>query len=105
MIRNSLDPIWRLLIDLPVDDPSTMEDLQVEVWDYDQASTDDFLGRCSVPVTVARTAMASQQTQDVWRKLEGVEKGSIKMEVSWAALTMERPKAQVSKKKKRLQGV
>ncbi len=47
VIPDTLDPSWRLLIDLPVDDLSSLEDLSVEVWDRDKASKDDFLVRCT----------------------------------------------------------
>ncbi len=95
VVKDCLDPVWRLMIDLPVDDPSTLEDLRAEVWDKDTATQDDFLGECVVSASVARTAMASGQAQDVWRKLEGVERGSIKMEVAWSKMQVERPPQQV----------
>ena len=90
-VDNCLDPQWRLLVDVPVDDPETLDDVGVEVWDEDRGSKDDFLGRCKVAATVARTAMAGGQTQDVWKPLEDVKRGSVHLEVSWSELKLTRP--------------
>ena len=45
-VAKTLDPKWEMMVDLPVDDPDSLTDLQLAVWDEDNA----FLGRCVVPV-------------------------------------------------------
>ena len=62
-VKDNLNPVWKLLIDLPVDDPDTMEDLPIEVWDEDKVSKDDFLGSCVIPSTTLRTAIATGAAQ------------------------------------------
>ncbi len=91
VIPDCLDPVWKLLVDLPVDDPATLQDVSFEVWDRDAGVKDDFLGRCVIPLKVLRTALATGETQDVWRKLEEVRKGSFHAEVAWGELKITRP--------------
>ena len=50
-----------------------------------------FQGRCSISSTVVRTATTTGQVQDVWKVLEGVDRGSIKVEVAWGALKVAKP--------------
>ena len=91
VIPNNLHPVWRLLIDLPVDNPDSLDDLQFEIYDEDTGNKDDFLGRCTVSVQAVRTAMTSGKVQDVWRKLEDVKKGSFHAEIGWCDLKLSRP--------------
>ena len=46
-------------MDLPVDDPNTLTDLQLEVWDDDNFNKDDFLGRCKIPLQMLKKAIHS----------------------------------------------
>jgi ribose 5-phosphate isomerase len=52
-----------MLIDLPVDNPETLEDMCVSVFDEDKYGKDESLGKCTIPVQVLRTAITSGQTQ------------------------------------------
>ena len=52
-----------MLIDLPVDNPETLEDLLVCLFDEDKYGKDESLGKCTIPVQVLRTAITSGQTQ------------------------------------------
>ena len=52
-----------MLIDLPVDNPETLEDLLVAVFDEDKYGKDESLGKCTIPVQTLRTAITSGQTQ------------------------------------------
>ena len=89
VIQDNLHPIWRLLIDLPVNNPDSLDNLEFEIFDED-VGKDDFLGRCSVNVQSIRTAMTSGKVQDIWRRLDGVKKGSFHAEVSWCELRLDR---------------
>lgn len=91
-VNNNLHPSWRMVVDLPIDDPDSLDDLKLDVWDEDSGNDDDFLGRCVVASQVVRTAILSGgQTQDVWKVLEGVKRGSIHIEVGWAELKLACP--------------
>jgi Ca2+-dependent lipid-binding protein len=57
VVPDNLHPVWKMVIDLAVDDPDTIEDLHIEVWDDDQVGKDDFLGRCTVPAQVIITCL------------------------------------------------
>ena len=63
VIQNNLHPVWKMLIDLPVDNPETLEDLLVAVFDEDKYGKDESLGKCTIPVQTLRTAITSGQTQ------------------------------------------
>jgi hypothetical protein len=91
-VPSNLNPLWKMLVDLPVDDPDTLEDIQLEVWDDDDSSKDDFLGRCVIHAQLLKTAVLScGRRQDVWKVLEGVDKGSVHVEVGWSELKLTAP--------------
>lgn len=54
VVPNNLHPAWKMVVDVAVEDASTIEDPQIEVWDDDHVGKDDFLGSCSIPVQVGR---------------------------------------------------
>lgn len=93
-VANNLDPVWKLMIDMPVDNPESLDDVNVELWDEDVGTKDDFLGRCTIPLTVIRRAMTSSQTQDVWKTLDDTKKGSFHATISWCELKLSRPNVQ-----------
>ncbi|TRY63162.1 hypothetical protein TCAL_10826 [Tigriopus californicus] len=90
VVPDNLHPVWNHVVDMPVDDPETLDNLQIEIWDEDRGSKDDFMGKCTIPVKVLRTAITSRQAQDVWKELEEVKKGSLHTEVSWSELNLNR---------------
>ena len=51
------------MIDLPVDNPETLEDILVSIFDEDRYGKDESLGKCTIPVQILRTAITSGQTQ------------------------------------------
>ena len=52
VVPDNLQPVWKMVFEVAVEDKSTIEELQIEVWDNDRVGKDDFLGRCCVPVQV-----------------------------------------------------
>jgi len=62
-MQNNLNPVWKMLIDLPVDNPETLDDVSICVFDEDKYTKDEFLGKCTIPVQTIRTAITSAQTQ------------------------------------------
>ena len=76
-----------MLLDLPVDNPDSIKDMRLEVWDHDLTSKDDFLGDCLISAQLLRTAVYSfGEIQDVWKALSHVESASIHVEVGWSEL-------------------
>ena len=51
------------MIDLTVDNPETLEDILVSIFDEDRYGKDESLGKCTIPVQILRTAITSGQTQ------------------------------------------
>ena len=52
-----------MLIDLPVDNPESLDDLLMALFDEDNYGKDESLGKCTIPVQILRTAITSGQTQ------------------------------------------
>ena len=52
VVPDNLHPVWKTVFEAAVDDKSTIEEMQIEVWDNDRMGKDDFLGRCCIPVQV-----------------------------------------------------
>ena len=63
VIQNNLHPVWKMLIDLPVDNPESLDDLLMALFDEDNYGKDESLGKCTIPVQILRTAITSGQTQ------------------------------------------
>ena len=96
-IKNNLNPKWETMYDLPIDDPNSISDLKLEVWDDDSVTSTDSLGKCTVPLQAINKAIHEHgEFQDVWMELEDIEKGSIHVSVGWLDLkTSEPPKPSV----------
>lgn len=91
VVYKSLNPVWRMLVDVPVEKSDSLQDLHVVLMDKD-TNKDDFLGSCTISSQLLLTAVLSQgQNQDVWRALEGVPKGSVHLEVGWSELKVYPP--------------
>lgn len=83
--RSTLNPRWDLMHEfITEDDPC--QGVEVEVWDWDKAGKDDFLGS-----TVIDVATRSNCRGDVWLRLEGVDSGEIHCYVDCRRLTSVKP--------------
>ena len=72
-----------------MDDPESLTDLQLEVWDEDVIGGNDFLGRCKIPLQMLKKAVHSYgEIQDIWKFLEDTKKGSIHVSVGWSELKL-----------------
>ena len=50
-IKNTLDPVWEEDWEVVVD-VARGQVLTINLWDYDQGMSDEFMGRITVPVTL-----------------------------------------------------
>ena len=65
MIFETLEPKWLEQFDLSlIEDHS--EEIEITVWDKDQRSKDDFMGRCSVDLS----KLEHERTHQMWVPLE-----------------------------------
>ncbi|OON17710.1 C2 domain protein [Opisthorchis viverrini] len=69
-IKSSLDPVWEEAFTINIRPEDDAKRLQIEVWDWDRTSRDDFMGSLSFGVT----ELASKPI-DCWFKLLGQEQG------------------------------
>ncbi|GAA50263.1 calcium-dependent protein kinase C [Clonorchis sinensis] len=69
-IKSSLDPVWEETFTINIRPEDDAKRLQIEVWDWDRTSRDDFMGSLSFGVT----ELASKPI-DCWFKLLGQEQG------------------------------
>ena len=71
-IANTINPQWKMMVDVPIDCTKTLaRDVQLQVFDEDRLGPDDFLGKCTIPAQLLRTALHSHgQYQDIWKKLQ-----------------------------------
>ncbi|TGZ56257.1 hypothetical protein CRM22_010186 [Opisthorchis felineus] len=70
IIKSSLDPVWEEAFTVNIRPEDDAKRLQIEVWDWDRTSRDDFMGSLSFGVT----ELASKPI-DCWFKLLGQEQG------------------------------
>ncbi|XP_065348961.1 multiple C2 and transmembrane domain-containing protein isoform X2 [Cloeon dipterum] len=65
VVYKSLSPNWLEQFDLHLYDDQSQE-LEITVWDKDQRSKDDFMGRCSIDLT----KFEREKTHRFWQELE-----------------------------------
>ena len=97
-IDNVKNPEWNFVRDLPVESPARGQDLMVEIWDYDPASGDEFLGRASIKVRIcvrismlmlringvglqAEVIREELVMKDKWLELKNVESGRVMVRI------------------------
>ena len=71
-IGNTINPQWKMMVDVPIDCANTLaSDVQLHVFDEERCSQDDFLGKCTIPAQLLRTALHSHgKYQDIWKRLQ-----------------------------------
>jgi len=86
VIKKTLDPIWNARFALPLNTNELLSDdnpplLLVEVYDKDQFTSDDFLGRALIPISksVGQERARTQRTE--WFRLEGDESEEVEGEL------------------------
>lgn len=77
-VENSVNPVWNYAADFPIEEASGL-DIKIEVFDFDNGSEDDFLGRTSIPVT----SIMDADSFDRWITLDDAKHGDIKVRGIW----------------------
>ncbi len=77
-VAKGTNPKWEETIELPFEAPET-EGLRLTVMEKDTFTTDDFLGNARLTLAPVVSAGAV----DSWLDLDGVDKGQIRLKLSW----------------------
>uniref|UniRef100_A0A915IZA0 C2 domain-containing protein n=1 Tax=Romanomermis culicivorax TaxID=13658 RepID=A0A915IZA0_ROMCU len=81
-IDNNLNPIWNETFQAVVEQSSGQRVI-FEVFDHDPGSSDEFIGRLVLPISVLRES----NEKDGWYTLEGVKSGEIRIISKWFNLS------------------
>ncbi|OQR70506.1 extended synaptotagmin-1-like, partial [Tropilaelaps mercedesae] len=82
VIPSTITPRWDFSCEAVVHQlPGSV--LDIEVYDEDQSSKDDFLGKTSLSIP----DLAEKATADMWLKLEAVKSGQIHIRTEWVTLS------------------
>jgi len=76
--ESTVDPEWRYTAEFPVEEVSGL-DLNIEVYDYDTGSEDDFMGRTAVSIQ----AVVEKSIQKSWIRLDDAKHGEIELSAHW----------------------
>jgi Ca2+-dependent lipid-binding protein len=76
IIMKTLNPVWNETLAFEVSNPKS--ELKIEVWDYDYASSDDFIASISIPLST----LIDHTTVKKWYDL-GEKKGKLSLELTY----------------------
>jgi len=77
-VDSDVNPVWNYVAEFPLEEPSGLE-LDLEVFDFDTGSEDDFMGRSSLNIENIVEAGSYEQ----WLTLEDTKHGSVLVKGSW----------------------
>lgn len=77
-VDSSLNPVWNYEAHFPIEEPSGLT-LGLEVFDFDNGSEDDFLGRASLDVT----QIVDSGPHKDWVELSDAKHGAVHLEGVW----------------------
>ena len=60
--------------------------LDIEVWDFDQGTTDEFMGRASIPIR----SLADRGETDLWVTLEEATSGKVRIQTQWMTMSQDK---------------
>ena len=83
VIKKTLNPNFNLSCDFLIPEDSE-KNFQLEIWDWDKARGDDFLGRITLPL---KELYNHRNKDEVWLSLEDTDKGVVCLQLNWFTLT------------------
>lgn len=81
-VDSDVNPIWNYCSDFPIEEPSGMT-LNLEVFDFDAGSEDDFMGRTAINIE----SFVEHGSQEHWLTLEDTKHGSVLVKGIWSPMT------------------
>ena len=88
-VAKTVNPVWNYESKFVIED-SHGQELKIEVFDYDNSSSDDFLGLKVIDLG----ALISKQSSDEWITLEDVKHGQIHLKSKWREAKLKLPQGQ-----------
>lgn len=82
-IYNDLNPVWNtspFLFELTEED----DELLLEVFDEDMLTSDDFLGRMTIPLQLVLTRIDPGQPQDIRDRLMDIDHGELEVQIGFS---------------------
>jgi len=81
-VDSDVNPVWNYVAEFPIEQPEGLS-LDLEVFDFDAGSEDDFMGRSSVNIeNIVETGSYEQ-----WLTLEDAKHGSVLVKGSWSPIS------------------
>eukprot|EP00092_Neocalanus_flemingeri_P000407 GFUD01000433.1.p1 GENE.GFUD01000433.1~~GFUD01000433.1.p1 ORF type:complete len:792 (+),score=178.56 GFUD01000433.1:116-2491(+) len=84
-VMKTIDPVygetWEAIVEVVKG-----QILDIEVWDFNQGTSDNFMGRVSVPI---RT-LADRGESDLWVNLEEATSGQVRIQTQWMTMSSDR---------------
>jgi len=84
VVKKSLDPVWDETWESIVEVVKG-QNLNLELWDFNVGTSDDFLGRATIPMGV----LVGRGSSDMWVSLEEATSGRVRLKTQWLYLSQE----------------
>jgi len=81
-VDSDVNPVWNYVAEFPIEEPSGLS-LNLEVFDFDSGSEDDFMGRSSINIETFVETGSSEH----WLTLEDTKHGSVLVKGAWSPIT------------------
>eukprot|EP00090_Calanus_glacialis_P001213 TRINITY_DN10844_c0_g1_i1.p1 TRINITY_DN10844_c0_g1~~TRINITY_DN10844_c0_g1_i1.p1 ORF type:complete len:634 (-),score=188.89 TRINITY_DN10844_c0_g1_i1:498-2399(-) len=81
-VDSDVNPVWNYVAEFPIEEPSGLA-LNLEVFDFDSGSDDDFMGRSSINIE----SFVETGSYEHWLTLEDTKHGSVLVKGVWSPIS------------------
>jgi len=85
-VDSDVNPVWNYVAEFPIEEPAGMS-LNLEVYDFDSGSEDDFMGRSSINIE----SFIETGSSEHWLTLEDTKHGSVLVKGVWSPIISTTP--------------